>query len=295
MVQNFRCYFLWLLVGFSPLLNAKSYLISIPEPRSVYDISHDYHVQLLHLALHNAGLDQSDINIQQVPAMSPGRAQLELKKGQLINLYWLGAEQVLHNDLIAIEVPTTRGLIGFRKFIINQSQVAEFNKIKAITDLKSKIACQGQHWPDTQILNAAGLPVTTSANYENLFKMVALNRCDYFPRGYHDALQELTLRKATYPALIRYDDIMLHYPFAVYFYVAKTAPELAERLAMGMHKAAELGQINQLMQTHPLTKAIFPLKRGKPNVFLTIDNPSMTFKNIHDRRYWITAADFEID
>ena len=268
--------------------------ITVPAPRSLHDISHDYHIRLLDIALANSGVDRSNVVIRQVPAISEGRAKVELKKGTLINLYWLGAETALADDLIAIEIPTTRGLIGFRKFIIAKSQRQEFAGINSLSALSLKIACQGQHWADTTILTQAGLRVTTSVNYETLFQMVALGRCDYFPRGYHDVLLELEQRATTYPELMRYDDIMLHYPFAVFFYVSKSAPELAEKLQAGMEIAAKTGQINELMQQHPLTKAVFPLINGKPEFFLSIPNPTMQFDDISNSDYWITPADFGI-
>lgn len=276
------------------LATAAELAITVPGPRSQYDISHDYHMRLLDIALANAGVDLSKVVIEQIPVLSEGRAKIELKKGSLINVYWLGAEQSLAEDLIPIEVPTTRGLIGFRKFIISKEQMADFSRINSLQTLSTKVACQGQHWEDTVILSQAGLQVTTSVNYEALFKMVALGRCDYFPRGYHDALLELEQRSAAYPQLMRFDDIMLHYPFAVFFYVSKSAPELAEKLQQGMVMAAKQGQITGLMRQHPLTKSIFPLQNGKPKLYLRIANPTMAFHDINNPDYWITPADFGI-
>ncbi|SNY57113.1 hypothetical protein SAMN06297280_3195 [Arsukibacterium tuosuense] len=268
--------------------------ITVPGPRSQFDIAHDYHMRLLDIALTNSGVDISKVDIQQIPVISEGRAKIELKKGTLINLYWLGAEQSLAEDLIPIKVPTTRGLIGFRKFIIAKQQIADFSRIDSLQALRTKVACQGQHWADTLILSQAGLQVTTSVNYEALFKMVALGRCDYFPRGYHDVLLELEQRSLAYPQLMRFDDIMLHYPFAVFFYVSKSAPGLAEKLQQGMEMAGQQGQINELMRKHPLTKSIFPLQNGKPKLYLSIPNPTMTFHDINNPDYWITPADFGI-
>ncbi|MDX1677491.1 hypothetical protein [Arsukibacterium sp.] len=268
--------------------------ITVPAPRSLHDISHDYHMRLLNMALANSGIEHDKVIIQQIPAISEGRAKVELIKGSLINLYWLGAETSLADDLIAIEIPTTRGLIGFRKFIIAKTQQQDFAAISSLSALSVKVACQGQHWADTTILSQAGLRVTTSVNYEALFKMVALGRCDYFPRGYHDVLLELEQRSAAYPELMRFDDIMLHYPFAVFFYVSKSAPELAAKLQTGMEIAAKQGQISELMRQHPLTKSVFPLIKGKPQYFFSIPNPTMSFTDIDNPVYWITPADFGI-
>lgn len=268
--------------------------ISMPGPRSDFDVSHDYHIQLLRIALVNAGLDLNSVAINQVADLPEGRAITELKKGALINLYWLGAERTLSEDLIPIAVPTTRGLIGFRKFLISSKNVEEFKKINFLYMLKSKVACQGKHWPDTKILQNAGLTVTTSIHYETLFKMLSLGRCDYFPRGYHDFTKELGLRSVLYSDLKGFDDIMLHYPFAIFFYVSKSEPELAKKLEFGLREAAKKGQIDELMRLHPLTKSVFPLQNGKPRYYFAIPNSTMDFADTEDSTYWIRPADFGI-
>ena len=272
--------------------NSKS--IVIPPARSAYDISHEYHTILLSQALRHSDPDKT-YSFTNSQAMSQGRAQAELIKGNELDVYWFGTNISLENKLRPIKIPTTRGLNGYRKFIIHDKNVPVFNNINRLSDLSKLVACQGAHWPDTKILTNAGLPVTTSTSYENLFLMTNLERCDYFPRGYHDAANELTIRRNQYPSLITYQRILLHYPFAVYFFTNKKQEALAKKIENGLQIMAEKGEITTLMKTHPLTKSIYPLKDESNSLYLRLENPLLTDTDVTNNIYWIQPEDFQIE
>lgn len=282
-----------LLKLFSPMpLGATT--LTVPPARSNYDISYDYHIKLLTRAL-QLSAPYTNFEFSNSLAMSQGRAEAELIKGDKIDVYWFGTNKQIESKLRAIRIPTTRGLIGYRKFIINKALEHTFDQIKSIDDLKQFVACQGAHWPDTKILGESGLPVTTSTSYENLFLMTSLNRCDYFPRGYHDAINELQLRGNKYPSLISYDRILLHYPFAVYFFTNKSDINLADQIESGLQMMAEKGEILELMKSHPLTKSIFPIKSELNSLYLSVENPFIELQNFNDKKYWFTPKDFKIN
>ena len=94
--------------------------------------------------------------------------------------------------------------------------VKTFTKVESLDQLKNYIACQGRHWPDTNILKNSNLNVTTSTRYESLFKMLSAKRCDYFPRGFHEGQAEIAQRRELYQDLVLYQRIILQYPFTVY-------------------------------------------------------------------------------
>jgi hypothetical protein len=270
-------------------------ILRIPEPRSKFDISHDYHKQLLILALSKAAKGKDIPAIKTTIQMSQGRAMNELVKGERLDVYWFGANQTINENLIPIKVPTSRGLIGYRNFTIRKDSVDAFDKVKTIDDLRKFVACQGIHWPDTKILNESKLKVTTTTIYENLFKMLNAKRCDYFPRSYHDANTELQLRKHLYPDLMSYKKIILHYPFAIYFFTHKSNERLTHWLEEGMNQLAEDGEIEHLMKKHPLTSSIYPLKNEKDTVFITIPNPLLSSDtDVNNSALWILSKDFNL-
>ncbi|NVK25087.1 MAG: hypothetical protein HWE10_09185 [Gammaproteobacteria bacterium] len=281
-------------VFLNSLAHANVITIKTPPPRSSFDVSHDYHIKLLSHALTYSAPKQSIEFVQSVP-MSQGRAEAELIKGKSLDVYWFGTNTEIEQKLRAIKIPTTRGLIGFRKLLINKDLKSKFDHVTSLDDLKVFIACQGAHWPDTKILTRAGIAVTTSTSYENLFRMTSLGRCDYFPRGYHDAINELQIRKESYPSLMSYQRILLHYPFAVYFFTNKEKSNLANLIESGLIKMANNGEILKLMKSHPLTQSIFPIKSETKSLYLPINNPYIDEVNVENNQYWFTPDDFDIN
>jgi hypothetical protein len=266
--------------------------LRIPMQRSQFDISHDYHKQLLVMALNKAAQGRAIPSIESTFQMTQGRATKELMKGTMLDIFWLGTNKINEKQLNAIKVPTSRGLIGYRKFIIHKNSLEAFNKVKTLTDLKKFKACLGTHWTDSDILRMAELPVITNTQYESLFKMLAANRCDYFPRAYHDANTELVMRKNLFPNLIVYDQIILHYPFAVYFFTHKSHTALARWVEEGLTMLAKNGDIERFMQRHPLTSAFFPHNDEKDTLFLSIPNHTLPEDtNFKDPIYWILPDD----
>ncbi|MCC2607418.1 hypothetical protein [Planctobacterium marinum] len=266
--------------------------IRIPGPRSSLDISHDYHTKLLRLAL--AESSQADhFTLTEIPFSSEKRVLAEMSKHNLIDVYWFGADKSLSRHVLPVTVPTSRGLIGFRKFIIHQKNRSVFDAIENLTQLRSLTACQGTYWPDTKILQNARLKVTTSTVYEDLFKMLDAERCDYFPRGYHDYTKEVQMRSAQYPDFQSYDPLLLHYPFAVFFYVAKSSSELAEKLQQGMKKLAQKGAITAHMQQHELTRHVFPMQHTDNVRLLEIANPYLPDGlDTKDETLWLQPVNF---
>ena len=267
--------------------------IRIPQPRSQYDLSQRYYVELLEKVLKKAAKGRPIPTIKPTLMMEQGRATRELLKGDLIDLFWVGTDLEKEQELRPIRIPLERGLMGFRKFTIRKDRQQDFGHIKTLQQLQEFTACQGAYWPDIDILIAAKLPVIAAPVYENIFKQLVAGRCDYFPRGLHEGLVELKQRSALYPELIRYHDIMLHYPFAVYFFTTKQHEALALWLEQGLEAMIDSGELLQHMQQHGLTGHVFPLKAHNSGRWLELPNPGLApDTDPTNRRYWFVPADF---
>lgn len=294
-------FFLVIYFTHSGTIHAQGYeqpfVLKIPKSRTDFDISHDYHLTLLNMALVQAAKGRVVPKFEILESrMSQGRASIELMQGKMLDVYWLGSDLETDEKLRAIKIPTTRGLIGYRKFIIKRQSLEAFEQVKSVEDLKKFVACQGTHWPDTKILTEAKLPVIGSTIYESLFKMLDASRCDYFPRAYHDIENELLNIKGLYPDLIEYNRILLHYPFAIYFYTNKSNEILARWIEEGLEELSEKGAIEKLMVKHPLTAHIFPLKDEAHTLYLPLQNSLLDPKSkITDRQYWFIPKDFGIE
>lgn len=276
--------------------SANKEVLKVPKSRSVFDISHVFHIQLMMNALERSGDYPILPRLEETFEMSMGRAEQELKSGGKLDIYWLGASKANTKGLRAIHYPTTKGLIGYRKFLINKASKAKLDKVQSTEMLSQLTACQGSHWPDTRILGQASLPVVTSTDYETLFKLLDRGRCDYFPRGYHDFLGELETRQGLYPNLMQYDRIMLHYPYAVYFYTSVENEALARSMEKGLERMFRSGDMERFMQLHPLTSDIFPLSDESATLILKIDNHDLPDESEpNNAMFWLQPSDFNFN
>lgn len=267
--------------------------IRIQRPPAADDVAQSYYVGLLKKVLQKGARGRSVPNIVAVQIMEQGRANRELLKGNVIDLFWVGTELEKEQQLRPIRIPLERGLTGFRKFTIVKQRQAEFDRLLGLMQLKRLTACQGSHWPDTDILQAAQLPVMASPVFDNLFPQLVAGRCDYFPRGVHEGEAEIHQRNAQLPSLSRYQDIMLHYPFAVYFFTTKQHEALAQWLEQGLEAMIDDGELLTYMQQHPFTAKVFPLSRENASRWFELHNPLLPADtDYQNRRYWFVPADF---
>jgi hypothetical protein len=153
------------------------------------------------------------------------------------------------------------------------------------------IACQGAHWPDSDILEDANLKVMRSPIYENMFKQVAAGRCDYFPRGVHEGGAEIASRSNAYPSLVWYKELALYYPFPMYFFVSQDNTTLHRRIKEGLETAIDDGTFDHYMQTHPITAHLFPLQQWNKIRTIIISNEQLPQDTpIQDLRYWFQPS-----
>ncbi|MER2492484.1 hypothetical protein [Catenovulum sediminis] len=267
--------------------------VYIPQPRSNLDIGHEYHTSLLKKALIHGANGRAIPIIKTSLHMPEARANYEVTKGEKVDVYWFGTDAKKERDMRAIRIPTSKGLIGYRRFIIHKDSIEKFDNIASLLALKQQTACLGAHWPDIRILQASDLPVVVNTMYENIFKRVHAKRCDYFPRAYHDGYNEVSVRKNRYPNLVHYEKIVLHYPFAVYFFTPKSKETLAAWIEDGLNAMIENGEFLRHMQSHLLTAHIFPLEQSADVRYINIPNPSLPedtdWKN---KKYWFQPSDF---
>lgn len=285
-------YFFFALLFALPVAAAP--VLKIPKAQPGAEVGHDYYAQLLQMALIKGAGTKVPPTLHETGPMEQARATHELNRGQIIDVYWMGTNIEREQKLRAIRIPLDRGLIGYRRFIIRADRKAEFDAIKTGVDLKSLLACQGLEWPDSDIMRTSALRVTEVTAFEGLFQQVVAGRCDYFPRGFYEAAPEVNARKKTYPELMEYQGVVLHYPFAVYFFVRHGNEELAQWIERGLEVLIDDGGFLAHMKRHPHTSHVFPLNKAAmplrtihiPNPFLPADT------NYANARYWFQPTDF---
>ncbi len=176
------------------------------------------------------------------------RAELYKRNG-VIDIYWSMNSPQIQKDLLPIKIPLLRGMNGYRVLVIRREDEDKFKNIRTVNDLSSLSAGQGVDWPDVDIMRNNGLKVITSNESDLLYKMLAGKRFDYFPRGVHEAWNELELNKDS--NLMVSNDVVLYYPAPVFFIVNKNNHELADRIYRGLELAKADGSFQRLFNSFP--------------------------------------------
>lgn len=254
----------------------------------------DYYFQLLTTAMKKAANGRELPIFAQAAPMAQGGATYELLKGRLVDVYWMGTDDIREKNLLYIPVPLDRGLLGFRRFIIHKDMVETLDKVQTFEQLKKLLACQGRDWPDAKIMRNAGLRVTEANNVDNLYQQVVARRCDYFPRGFLEAELEMNANSETYPELTYYNQLLLYYPFTSYFFVSPKNTALAKWIHDGLEMMIESGEFKKYMQEHPYTAKAFSASELHQMKRLIRINNSMidSTTNRYDARYWFQPEDF---
>ncbi len=290
-----------LLVGMSAVnahaqapVDARARVIKVAAAKPEFAVAQDYFVQLLRKALEEGANGRPVPVIQEAQLMEQDLGVQEMIRGKKVDVYWMGTDQERERKLRAIRIPLDRGLIGHRRFIIQQRMKGAFDGVADLKALRTYSACQGIDWPDTKVLRNAGLKVREITSFERIFQEVATLRCEYFPRGYFEGYSEIEQRKAIYPELMFYENLILNYPFALYFFVNAKDEELARWIETGLEKMIDNGDFLKYMENHPLTRVAFPLHKIKKLRWINIDNTEMPagtdYKN---PRYWFQPEDFQ--
>jgi len=201
-----------------------------------------------------------------------------------------GTRIEFEEKLSAIYFPIYGGLIGHRLLIIHKDNVDRFAQVKSLEDLSQLVAGQGYNWPDLDVFEHAKLPVHAD-EYQTLFKLVELQRIDYFPRGANEPFSELERFKLEHPSLIVEPNLLLVYPFALYFFVSNENQRLHDAILSGLQKAHADGSFLEFFRTHPATKLMLGEAKLENRMRFELDNPTMSEETLSiPKKYWFNMS-----
>ena len=292
MIKNFYLrLFLFFIINFSMTLTACAIeQIRFRSSKIKNSPSHDYLVGLLKIALIKTQSEYGVADVVFSIDMQQARAEIQLQRGELVDIVSFGSSIERENKLLAIKIPVYQGVLGFRMSIIRKDFEPKFSQIKTLEDLKKYSACQGMHWPDSDILEAAGLKVIRNATYESLFRQVVAKRCDYFPRSVQEGPIEILSKQQNYPELMLYRHLILYYPYPAYFFVNKNNTSLHQRLSKDFDLAIKDGSFERHIRTHVNTKDLFPVSQWINYPTIELNNPLLSpSTDINNPLYWLKA------
>lgn len=263
--------------------------IRIVGPQSVEDVSQQYFYDLLELALEQNSSEKLNYNLKKMTfeTLTHGRT-IHLLAADMIDVFWTGTTPEREQQFIPIRIPLLRGLLGYRVSIVKKEHKNALAKM-TVSELKQELACQGEHWPDTNILKHNGFSVLAVTRFDLMFKMLNADRCKYFPRALYEGYGELAVAQQSMPELTMLDSTILHYPFAIYFFVNLKNAALAQVIEQGLESAISNGDFHKFMMNHSLTEHLFPLSQWQEKHIITLDNPLLPANtDLTNKRYWIT-------
>lgn len=149
------------------------------------------------------------------------------------------------SELYPIAFPVLKGLLGHRVCLIRKGEQARFDGLMTGYDFTEKKIniCQGEYWPDTEVLQRNGLPVVTSKAYLPIFDMLQTGECDCFLRGAQEIIPEYQSRKAQVDIE---QSFLVQYPQPGFFYVNRDNKLLAMRIELGLLRALDDGSYEEL-------------------------------------------------
>lgn len=256
-------------------------LIVYPQPEAPDDHRGQYAVELLRLALKEAGLDA---DLQPSPnLMMQERAFSELKKGSL-QVMWTMTTQQREVEALPVRIPIYKGLIGWRLPLVQASHSDLLVSVRNLQQLAAFDAGQSRDWPDVAILQSNGLSVSTATNYSGLFQMLGHRRFDYMPRSVVEVWDEAQVHRID--GVVVDPHIVLHYPAAVYFFVNKQNTSLAQKIATGLERALSKGTFNRLFYSYH-AKAIEQARLSQRTV-IELKNPLLPKETpLHRKELWL--------
>lgn len=218
----------------------------IPRVSARADLMKNYAAVLLDQALAAAGLP---VTLEPTPELIPqNRALQELgRHSGRLDVVWTMTSVEREQQARPIRLPIFKGLFGWRLLLAPHEVSERLREVQTLADLRAFSMLQGLEWPDTGVLQANGLRVVVSPSYDAMFKQLRLGRADAFPRS----VEEVWWEHDRYgQGLTVVPDICLHYPAAVYYFVAPDDDELAAAIELGLHRLRTTGAWDRLFLKH---------------------------------------------
>jgi len=279
-LNRYRCSWAWIILLVVPLVawtqgrDQTIFSVRVPPWQSWHG---GYYRTLLQMALEESKEPGEVIRLESMHAnYSQARWIHELQfqpGGRPPLVLWTATSREREAVVKPIRIPLSKGVMGKRVFLIREGEQARFDRVKTLADLAELRAGQEHHWPDTEILRANGLPVTTTSKVGLLYNMLRGRRFDYFPRGVTEAWYELETRPSEGLTVER--RLMLSYPFAFYFFVNKAHDQLARRIETGLELLIADGRFDRYFFSHPRNQKAFREIQSRPRRVFYLENPQL--------------------
>lgn len=219
--------------------------LRIPQVSAKAALEHSYAAVLLRRALAAAGMT---VRLEPTAELIPqNRALQELGRQSRLDVVWTMTSVEREQQALPIRFPIFKGLYGWRLLLALPEVAARLRGVRKLDELRSFSLVQGLEWPDAGILQSNGLNVVVSPGYDAMFKQLRLGRVDAFPRSVEEVWWELARHGQ---GLTVVPGLCLHYPAAIYYFVAPDETGLAAAIELGLHRMLASGAFDRLFMAH---------------------------------------------
>ncbi|XOV78945.1 MAG: diguanylate cyclase [Aestuariibacter sp.] len=245
-------------------------------------------LQILKLAISKSG-QENKYQYEAYDSFITEARLFEMVKDNKISVMWAGTQEKYESELLPIRIPVLKGLLGHRIFIIRNGEQEKFNAVRSLEKLQQIPLGQGRFWGDTAVLKHNQMSVVAPVKYASLFYMLEGGRFDFFPRAVHEPWSEVEARPEL--NLTVENNILLIYPFAMYFFVNRDSTELAKNIETGFLAAIEDGSFDDLFFNHPMIQDALNQANLKQRKVFRLSNPNMSpMTPVDDKRLWLDIA-----
>lgn len=202
--------------------------------------------------------------------MEQNQAIESLAQGIGLDLMSAASSKQHQQSFHVVRFPLLKGLLGHRLCLIRKGEQSLFHDIQTVFDFRQKgiKVCQGEFWPDTRVLGRNGFLLATSPTYLRLFDMLRDGECDCFLRG----AQEISAELARFSEEFELEaGLAVYYPQPGVLYVNRKRPELAARLELGLLRALDDGDFDQLFDN--MLGSSMTHFRLENRQYLSLENP----------------------
>lgn len=236
------------------------------------DTRDQYHIDLLAAVLKATAADYGPGATQAVATTTVQQRALKLLENGEIDLFWGMTSVEREVEALPVRFPLMAGLLGYRVLLVRPDEDKVFARVRSLRDLAGLRGVQGHDWPDTRILRGNGLQIEAESDYPTMFRLVENRLVDYFPRSLVEAYAEQQ-RLGHNLAVDRH--LLLVYPTADYFFVAKNNQALADRLALGLRRLQASGAFDDLLFGTPTHRLALSQAALTERHILHLQNPDM--------------------
>ena len=204
----------------------------------------------------------------------PGLEEAEVftSKGHDLFVTVAGNPKLAGRAKILVPEPIMKGLLGYRLLIVKSGDVALFTDISP-GELAAKKVGIPETWADADLFRANGYQVVEQGSFDTLMQRLANQAFDYVSFGANEIDSVFTQYAEPVGGLTIQPDLLLHYPFALVFYLAPDQQTLARRLNLGFERIRANGVLDALFERY--FGDIVEGQKLRERRTIHLDNPQM--------------------